>query len=154
MNHEQQPMNRAERRRSKPRGRQAITGLAFLAAASVATAYGQLLRAPNAYATPPDCTVTSGADTGANTLRDCITTVQSGGGGTITFFGVSSITLTSLLPYITESTEINGGSGVTINGGNGFGFIDTDSAFFGKTLTRASPHGTACAPGRGRTWFS
>ncbi|MCX6414037.1 MAG: OmpA family protein [Actinobacteria bacterium] len=143
MNHEQQPMNRAERRRSKPRGRQAITGLAFLAAASVATAYGQLLRSPGAYAAAISCIVDNTGDgagsagAGNQTLRYCVTKVQAntGDGGTITFSGVSSITLTSLLPFITESTEINGGSGVTINGGNGFGFIDTDSAFFGKTLT-------------------
>ena len=123
MNHEQQPMNRAERRRAKPRRRQAITGLAFLAAASVATAYGQLLRSPGAYATAT-CTVTSNADAGASTLRECL----DNGGGTITFSGVSSINLATQLPDVTTTTTISGGSGVTINGG-AFEFLHVGSSF-------------------------
>ena len=79
-------MNREDRRNNRPaRRKRTIAGLSFLTAASFATVYGQILRAPGAYARPLNCVVTSPADTGAGSLRDCVGVVEGNpDGGTIT----------------------------------------------------------------------
>jgi hypothetical protein len=62
--------------------------------------------------------VTSGADSGAGTLRQAITDANADASipHTITFSGVNSIALASALPYINRATTIDGGVGVTITG--------------------------------------
>jgi hypothetical protein len=63
-------------------------------------------------------TVTSNADAGAGTLRQAITDANASGTLpiTITFSGVSSISLASALPTLNKAMTIDGGSGVTIVG--------------------------------------
>src|SRR5205085_7768248 len=54
-------------------------------------------------------------------LRDDLTAMQQSGGGTLTFScGTSTITLSSTLPEITESTKIDGGDKITLSGANSF----------------------------------
>ncbi|MBI4752726.1 MAG: hypothetical protein HY774_29910, partial [Acidobacteria bacterium] len=63
--------------------------------------------APNA-----TLTVTSGADSGAGTLRDQI--VAATAGDTIVFSGVSTVTLTTAELLINKDLTIDGGAGVTV----------------------------------------
>ena len=117
------PVNREDRRNNRPaRRKRTIAGLSFLTAASFATVYGQILRAPGAYAESIPCEVNDNGDaagsSSSRTLRYCVTTVQANAdGGTITFDATvtaSGVALTSRLPDITEPTTIEGGAGVTI----------------------------------------
>jgi hypothetical protein len=53
-------------------------------------------------------------------LRSKLTTMQSSGGGTLTFnCGTASIKLASLLPTISTATTVDGGNKITLNGQNG-----------------------------------
>ncbi len=62
-------------------------------------------------------TVTSGANSGAGTLRDTIAAASAG--DTIVFSGVTTVTLTSGELGISKNLTIDGGAGVTVTRGSG-----------------------------------
>lgn len=77
-----------------------------------------------------NCTVTTNADGGANSLRDCINQVNAGSdtNNTISFsagMASATINLTTHLPGIQKNVAIDGSgkAGLTINGGNSHGIF-------------------------------
>jgi predicted outer membrane repeat protein len=122
-------MNRAQHSSGRSR---IIAGLSFAAILTMALTFGQVLRAPDAYAAA-SCTVTNSGDGigGANkSLRDCIIEVNANAdGGTITFSGVTTVTLVTALPQVTKTLTIDGGSGAAVQirrttaGAPTFGFL-------------------------------
>ncbi len=66
-------------------------------------------------------------------LRSSLTTMQSNGGGTLTFnCGTATILLTSALPNISTHTIVDGGNKITLSGGNNYRIFVVDS---GAVLT-------------------
>jgi predicted outer membrane repeat protein len=138
-------VNRAERRKSGIRGRRGtVAGLTFVAASTMMTTYGQILRAPYAMATGP-CIVNSTGDSPSGTgtgstgdLRFCINEVNSGNLGPDIFFYplVNTVTLSAALPDIVQDTTITGGSGnVTITArASGFRFVGVGATGLDVTL--------------------
>lgn len=139
-------MNRAERRKSGMRGRRGtVAGLTFVAASTMVTTYGQILRAPWAMATSA-CVVDSTGDslpsgTGSGSfgdLRFCINEVNAGRLGPQIFFDplVNTVTLSAALPDILQDTTITGGTrNVTITaGGTGFRFAKVGATGLDVTL--------------------
>jgi len=125
-------MNRTRRRSGRTR---IITGLSFAATLTMALAYGQVLRAPDAHAATISCSVTDPGDTAGDstnrTLRYCIgQTNANADGGTITFSGVTTVTLDTALPQVSRTLTIDGGSGNAVQirrttaGTPTFGFLD------------------------------
>lgn len=114
-------------RASRMSRRTRVLGASAIALTGLMSSYLQVLRSPSAYATA-NCTVTTGTDNvgspPAGSLRACVSTVDAGGGGTITF-DVSTVTLVGELPVLTNSLHLDGGdAGVTITGGGGPGAGD------------------------------
>lgn len=161
MKTEQPTMNRAQRRSARLfRRKKTITGLAFLATASVVAGYGQFIRGSGAYATGITCTVNTNTDLAGDatnrTLRYCVTTVQAntGAGGSIDFSGVTTITLTSAMPNLTEDMTLDGGAGVTISGGSGFGFLKVDATGVDLTLKDLTIQNFTSMPSTGGIVYS
>jgi hypothetical protein len=99
--------------------------LAALAAGMISLPGGIVSAAP-AHTCPAAITVTSSADSGANTLRQAMADICAS--GTISFNNDTIITLTSASLTIAKNMTIDGtGHNVTVSGNNTLGIFSTNS---------------------------
>ena len=128
--------------RAKPDRRWPVLAAAGLWAATGVTLAASAVLSP-ASAQPFD--VTNGADSGAGSLRQAITSANAAAGPvTIDFEHAGAITLTSALPAITQNVTMENTSGgaVTVSGGGSPTFFTVSSGTLsleasGDTLTRS-----------------